>query len=58
MLQALHNLERVDSYNQETFSIENIVVIFGYRFKKMPEGVDKKKGNKYWSLLVRFLTFV
>ena len=43
MLQALHNLERVDSYNQEAFSIENIVVIFGYRFKKMPEGVDKKR---------------
>ena len=25
MLQTLHNLEKVDSYNQESFSIENIV---------------------------------
>ena len=25
MLQTLHNLEKVDIYNQEAFSIENVV---------------------------------
>ena len=31
MLQTLHSLKRVDSYNQEAFSIEKMVVRFGNR---------------------------
>ena len=45
MLQTLHNLKRDDSYNQEAFSIKNIVVDFENRVKKMSEGVDKNKGK-------------
>ena len=58
MLQTLHNLKRVDSYNQEAFSIEYTVVHFGNRVKNLSKGVDKRKEKKYWRLLVKFLTFV
>ena len=58
MLQTLHNLKRVDSYNQEAFSIEYAVVHFGNRVKNLSKGVDKRKEKKYWRLLVKFLTFV
>ena len=34
MPQTLHSLKRVDSFNQETFLIEDMVLNFGDRFKK------------------------
>ena len=43
MLQTLHSLKWVDSYNQEAFSIEKMIVRFGNRVKKMPEGPEKNK---------------
>ena len=43
MLRNLHSLKTVDSYNQEEFSIEKIVVRFGNRVKKMTEGPEKNK---------------
>ena len=55
MLQTLHNLERVDSYNQQAFSIENIIVNFGNKVKKMPEGADKNKGQEILKIVSNIL---
>ena len=43
MLQTLHNLKKVESYNQEAIFIENNVMDFGNRVKKMPEGAERNK---------------
>ena len=43
ILQTLQSLKWVDSYNQEAFSIEKMIVRFGNRVKKMPEGPEKNK---------------
>ena len=56
-LQTLHNLKRVDSYNQEEFSIENIIVNFGNKVKKMPEGVNKNKGKEILKIVSKILDF-
>ena len=46
VLETLWNLNRLDSYNQEAFSIENISVNFENKVEKMPEGVNKTKTKK------------
>ena len=43
VLQMLYNLKSIDNYNQEAFSIENIIVNFGNEVREMPEGCDKIK---------------
>ena len=57
MLQTLHSLKRVDSYNQAAFLIGVIVVDFVGWVKKMSEDVDKNKGKEVLKI-VRFLNFV
>ena len=47
MLQILRGLQRVDNYNQKVFTIEDTIISFEDRVKKMSEGVDKKKEKKY-----------
>ena len=46
MLQTLHSLKKVDSYNQKALSIEDIIMKFGDKVKKMSEGAEKMKGKK------------
>ena len=57
LLQTLHSLKRVDSYNQEAFSIEDMAVRFGDRVKKMPEGAEKNKGKKILKTVSKILDF-
>ena len=57
MLQSLHSLKRVDSYNQEAFLIEKMVVRFGNRVKKMPEGPEKNKAQKILKIVSKILDF-
>ena len=45
MLQTLHNLKWVDSYNQEAYSTENNFEKFWNKDIKTPEGVNKNKRN-------------
>ena len=56
MLQTLRNLKRVDSYNQEAFSIENIIANFGNKVKNMP-GVNKNKGKEILKIVSIILDF-
>ena len=44
ILQTFYNLKRVDSYNQEAFLIENIIINFGNKVKKV---LIKTKEIKY-----------
>ena len=44
ILQTFYNLKRVDSYNQEAFLIENIIINFGNKVKKV---LIKTKKIKY-----------
>ena len=57
MLQTLHNLKRVDSYNQEAFSIEYAVVHFRNRVKNLSKGVDKNKGEEILKIVSKILDF-
>ena len=57
MLQTLHSLERVDSYNEEAFSIEDMVVRFGDRVKKIPECAEKNEGKKILKIVSKILDF-
>ena len=57
MLQTLHNLKRVDSHNQEAFPIENIIVTFENKVKKMPEGVNKNKRKEILKVVSKNLDF-
>ena len=57
MLLTLHNLKRVDSYNQEEFSIEATIVNFGNKGKKMPESVNKNKGKEILKIVSKILDF-
>ena len=57
MLRNLHSLKTVDSYNQEEFSIEKIVVRFGNRVKKMTEGPEKNKAQKILKIVSKILDF-
>ena len=57
MLRTLHSLKRVDSYNQEAFSIENMVVRLGDKIKRMPEGPKKKEGKKILKIVSTILDF-
>ena len=57
MLQTLHNLKSVDSYNQEAFSIEDMVMEFGDRVKNMPEGTQKNEGKKILKTVSKILDF-
>ena len=54
MLQTLHNLKRVDSYNQKAFSIENIIMNFGDKVKEVP---DKNKGKKILKIVSKIINF-
>ena len=56
MLQILHGLQRVGSYNQKVFPIEDIIS-FGDRVKKMSEGVDKNKGKEILKIVSKILDF-
>ena len=44
ILQTFYNLKRVDSYNQEAFLIENIIINFGNKVEKV---LIKTKEIKY-----------
>ena len=44
ILQTFYNLKRVDSYNQEAFLIENIIINFGNKVEKV---LIKSKEIKY-----------
>ena len=57
MLRNLHSLKTVDSYNQEEFSIEKIVVRFGNRVKKMTEDPEKNKAQKILKIVSKILDF-
>ena len=57
MLRTLHSLKRVDSYNQEAFSIENMVVRLGDRIQRMPEGPEKNEGKKILKIVSTILDF-
>ena len=57
MLQTLHSLERADSYNQEVFSIENMVIKLGDKIKRMPEGTEKNEGKKILKIVSKILDF-
>ena len=57
MLQTLHNLKSFDSYNQEAFSIEDMVMEFGDRVKKMQEGAEKNEGKKILKTVNPILDF-
>ena len=57
MLQTLHDLKSVHSYSQEPFSIENTVVKFGDRVKKMPEGSEKNERKKILKIVSQILDF-
>ena len=54
MLQTLHNLKRVDSYNQKAFSIENIVMNFGDKVKEVPDKNKEKEILKIVSKIINF----
>ena len=54
MLQTLHNLKRVDSYNQKAFSIENIIMNFGDKVKEVP---DKNKGKEILKIVSKITNF-
>ena len=53
----LHSLKRVDSYNEEAFSIEDMVVRFGDRVKKIPECAEKNEGKKILKIVSKILDF-
>ena len=57
MLQLLHNLKTVEIYNQEAIFIENNVIDFGNRVKKMPEDVVKNKGKKILRIVSKIFNF-
>ena len=57
MLQILRGLQRVDSYNQKVFPIEDTIISFGDRVKKMSEGVDKNKGKEILKMVSKILDF-
>ena len=57
MLQTLHNLKSVHSYSQEAFSIENTVVKFEDRVKRMPEGSEKNERKKRLKIVSKILDF-
>ena len=57
MLQTLHKLKRADSYSQEAFSIENIIVSFRDRVKNMAEDANKNKGKEILKIVNKILKF-
>ena len=57
MLQTLHSLKRVDSYNQEAFSIEDMVVNFEDRVKRILEGAKKNELRKIMKIASKILGF-
>ena len=57
MLQNLRNFKRADSYNQEAFLIEDIVMDFGDSVKIMSEGADKDKRKKMLKIVSKIVDF-
>ena len=57
MLQILRGLQRVASYNQKVFPIEDTIISFEDRVKKISEGVDKKKGKEILKMGSKILDF-
>ena len=63
MLQTLHKLKRADIYkkkgkqNLQKFFIEDTVLSFVERVKKMPEGVEKNEGKKMLKIVSKILDF-
>ena len=57
MLQTLHSLKRVDSYNQKALSMEDIIVRIGDKVKKMSESAEKIKGKKILKIVSKILDF-
>ena len=57
ILQTLRSLKRVDSYNQEAFLIEDSVVRFGDRVKRIPKGAEKNKGKKILKIISKIPDF-
>ena len=57
MLQTLHSFKRVDSYNQEAFSIEDMVVNFEDRVKRISEDAEKNELKKIMKIASKILGF-
>ena len=57
MLQTLHDLKKIERCNQEPFLIENSVLDFGERVKKMLKGVDKNKEKEILKTVIKILDF-
>ena len=57
ILQTLRSLKRGDSDNQEAFLIEDSVVRFGDRVKRMPNGAEKNKGKKILKIISKIPDF-
>ena len=55
MLQTLHNLKKVESYNQEAIFIQNNVIDSGNRIKKTPEGAEKNEKKKILKIASKIL---
>ena len=57
MLQTSHDLKKIERYNQKPFLIENSVLDFGERVKKMFKGVDKNKEKEILKIVIKILDF-
>ena len=57
MLQTLHRLETVDSYNPATSFIEDNFTDIGDELKAMSEGNEKNKGTKILNIVNKILNF-
>ena len=57
MLQTLQDLKKIERYNQEPFLIENSVLDFGERVKKMLKGVDKNKEKEILKIVIKIFDF-
>ena len=55
MLQTLHNLKKVESYNQEAIFIQNNVIDSGNRIKKTSEGAEKNEKKKILKIASKIL---
>ena len=57
ILQTLRSLKRGDSDNQEAFLIEDSVVRFGDKVKRIPNGAEKNKGKKILKIISKIPDF-
>ena len=56
MLETLHGLQRVDSYNLKAILIEDTIISFDNMFKKIPGGAEKNE-KKILKIVSKILDF-